>query len=90
MERLFDINIDSNEYSEEYIKERDLKFSLQSKKNLKDHPKKRISLTIDDFRNHIQMFKDNGHDVDSDEELNEFCIEMFGEPYIKNDDNLNE
>ena len=48
--------------------------------------KGKIKLTIDDFRNHIQMFKDNGHEVDPDEELNDFCLKTFGEPFKKNID----
>ena len=33
------------------------------------------------------MFKDKGHVVDSDDELNDFCMKKFGEPFIKSEDN---
>jgi hypothetical protein len=83
----FDFNIDTTELTEEQkIEKRDSNNRLTTE-NLKNHTKKRISLTIVDFRNHIQMFKDKGHLVDSDDELNDFCMKKFGEPFIKSEDN---
>ena len=88
---LFDINIDSNEYSEEYIKERDFKFSLQSKENLKDFPMKKSKIDIDFYRKTINEMIKSGCNSVSNEELDKYCMEIYGEPFfIKNDNSDNE
>jgi len=82
----FDFEIDNTELTLEECEIRKEEHDRVVEENLKDHPKGKIKLTIDDFRNHIQMFKDNGHEVDPDEELNDFCLKTFGEPFKKNID----
>jgi len=91
----FDFNLTNDEITDDEIKELNLKFSLQSKENLKDHPKKSSIeyLTIDEFREIMNKAAEMDGTPFSDEEMAELdkdCMEMYGEPFFKKEDNTNE
>ena len=88
----FDFNLRNNKLTEEEIKELNLKFSLQSKENLKDHPKTAgiERMTIDEFREIMYMAAELDDEPFTDEEKAELdmeCMKQFGEPFFKKDDN---
>ena len=41
------------------------------------------NMNIDDYRERISIRKSMGNCDQTDEELNEYCIKKFGEPFIK-------
>ena len=88
----FDFNLTNYEITDDEIKELNLKFSLQSKENLKDHPKTAgiERMTIDEFREIMYMATELDDEPFTDEEKAELdmeCMKQFGEPFFKKDDN---
>ena len=87
----FDLEIDNTDLTEEEIKLRKEEHDRVVEENLKDHPKKASIefMTLEEFRE----FMEAGVEMDGDDfseedlkELNEVCMEYFGQPFRKSND----
>ena len=85
----FDFNLTNDE-----IKELNLKFSLQSKENLKKFPERTTpNFTIEEYREimlDLQRIDNFEYTKEERAELDDDCMEMYGEPFFKKDNNSNE
>ena len=91
----FDFNIDTREISDEEEKERRDYNNKMTEENLKDHPKTAgiERMTIDEFREIMYMAAELDNEPftkEESDELDKDCMEMYGEPFFKKDNNSNE
>ena len=91
----FDFNIDTRELSEEEKKEKRDYNNRMTEENLKDHPKTAgiERMTIDEFREIMYMAAELDNEPftkEESDELDKDCMEMYGEPFFKKEDNTNE
>ena len=89
----FELRISTREMSEDEIKERRERNNKNVQENLKDVKKVKVSdtLDIDFYRELVKDLKQMNECSMSDDELDEFCLEVYGEPFfIKNNKESNE
>ena len=90
----FDFNLTNDEITDDEIKELNLKFSLQSKENLKKFPERTTpNFTIEEYREimlDLQRIDNFEYTEEERAELDDDCMEMYGEPFFKKEDNTNE
>jgi hypothetical protein len=90
----FDFNLTNDEITDDEIKELNLKFSLQSKENLKNYPERtKPNFTIEEYREimlDLQRIDNFEYTEEERAELDDDCMEMYGEPFFKKEDNTNE
>ena len=89
----FDFNIDTRKLSEEEKKEiRDYNNKM-TEENIKNFPKRTTpNFTIDEFREimlDLQRIDNFEYTEEEKAELDDDCMEMYGEPFFKNNDNTN-
>ena len=82
----FDFNIDTRELSEEEKKEKRDYNNRMTEENLKDFPMKKSKIDIEFYRKTINEMIESGCNSVSNEELDKYCMEMYGEPFLKKDD----
>ena len=87
----FDFNIDTTILSDDEKKEKSNHFNKLRDDSLKDHPKRtKPNFTIDEYREimlNLEEIDNFKYTQQEREELDEDCMEMYGEPFFKKEDN---
>ena len=73
------------DFTDEELRERKERREEAVRRNIEELGIKssKPNMNIDDYRERISIRKSMGNCDQTDEELNEYCIKKFGEPYIK-------
>ena len=90
----FDFNINTREISDEEEKEIRDHYNKIRTENLKSFPERTTpNFTIDEYREimlDLQRIDNFEYTEEEKSELDKDCMEMYGEPFFKKEDNTNE
>ena len=88
----FNFNIDTRELSEEEKKEKRDYNNRMTEENLKNFPKRTTpNFTIEEYREimlSLEVIDNFKYTKEERDELDNDCMEMYGEPFFKKDDSM--